>query len=105
MENDLTGFWICVEDGGFYYLKQIDNTLWWVGMSTDQGLSNNMSLQNGLQFCNVFQGVINDSSVNGDWADVPRGVTNNAGTLSLLVTSGGGLDSGEGFGIQLVKQA
>jgi len=38
MAIDLMGFWIGVEDGGFYYLRQVGDQLWWVGMSTDQRL-------------------------------------------------------------------
>src|SRR5260370_10234518 len=105
MAIDLTGFWIGVEDGGFYYLRQVGDQLWWVGMSTDQGLKNPPTLQNGLGFCNVFRGTVKGRTITGEWADVPRGTAMNSGTLSLLIQDGAGLDSGEGFGPQLIKQS
>jgi hypothetical protein len=105
MADELTGFWTCIEDAGFYYLRQTDDSLWWVGLSTDQVLAPSMTLQNGLHFCNVFIGKVNDSVIEGQWADVPRGLTNNFGTLSLAIQAKGGFYSGQGFSLQLVRQS
>src|SRR5262249_38054693 len=58
---------------GTYYLRQLDNTLWWLGLSRDRGRS----------FANVFRGTIGDGVIGGTWADVPLGVTQNAGELQL----------------------
>ena len=105
MAHELTGFWFCLEDAGFYYLRQTDDSLWWVGLSTDQGLASSMTLQNGLNFCNVFTGKVDDSVIEGRWADVPRGVANNFGTLSLAIQAKGGSYYGLGFSLQLVRQS
>jgi len=75
--NALTGFWRA-DDGGYYYLRKQLNELWWAGLSPD-------GLQNGLTFCNVFRGRITGQAVEGRWADVPRGITNRFGTLSLNI--------------------
>jgi hypothetical protein len=80
MALDLSGVW--ASDGGSrYYVHQDGLTVWWAGFSDDSGL------QNGLTFCNVFNGVLKGNEVSGLWADVPRGVTMNFGTLSLMAGS------------------
>ncbi len=71
----LTGTWMA-NDGGMYFLRQIADTLWWLGLS--DGL-----LHPGLQFCNVFHGSVTGSAVTGEWSDVPRGATSGRGTLAL----------------------
>ena len=71
----LTGTWMA-NDGGMYFLRQIGNTLWWLGLSG--GL-----LHPGLQFCNVFHASVSGSAVTGEWSDVPRGATSSRGTLTL----------------------
>jgi len=71
----LTGTWMA-NDGGMYFLRQIGDTLWWLGLSA--GL-----LHPGLQFCNVFRASVTGSAVTGDWSDVPRGATSCRGTLTL----------------------
>jgi hypothetical protein len=72
---DLTGKWLC-NDGGTYYLKQIDSTLYWYGEKTP-----NMA--------NVFVGTIRGNQVNGHWADVPKGKYKGHGDLRLAIKSGG----------------
>jgi hypothetical protein len=74
---DLTGVW-AADGGSRYYVHQDGLTVWWAGFSNDNGL------QNGLTFCNVFNGVLKSNEVSGQWADVPRGATMNFGTLSLI---------------------
>jgi hypothetical protein len=71
----LTGTWMA-NDGGMYFLRQIGDTLWWLGLSG--GL-----LHPGLQFCNVFHASVTGSAITGEWSDVPRGATSCRGTLTL----------------------
>jgi len=71
----LTGTWVA-NDGGMYFLRQIGDALWWLGLSG--GL-----LHPGLQFCNVFHASVTASAVTGEWSDVPRGATSGRGTLTL----------------------
>jgi hypothetical protein len=77
----LTGVWQA-SDGGTYYLRHIGyNTLWWNGMSGDDGRS----------FNNVFKGEIKwwktAPRVMGEWLDVPRGTITSSGALDLKITS------------------
>jgi hypothetical protein len=74
-DSGLTGTWIA-NDGGMYFLRQIGDTLWWLGLSG--GL-----MHPGLQFCNVFNASVTRSAVTGEWSDVPRGATSGRGTLTL----------------------
>jgi hypothetical protein len=60
-------------DGGTYYIRQLGNTVWWVGMSGD----------GGQLFSNVFKGTKTGNSIVGEWADVPKGSVRSSGTLSL----------------------
>jgi hypothetical protein len=72
---DLTGVWDSNDVGtGTYYVRQLrDDTVWWLGLSRDQGRT----------FANVFHGHIrfrDDEGVRletpvlvGDWVDVPVG--------------------------------
>jgi hypothetical protein len=73
--SGLTGTWVA-NDGGMYFLRQIGDTLWWLGLSG--GL-----MHPGLQFCNVFHASVTRSAVTGEWSDVPRGATSGRGTLTL----------------------
>ena len=73
--SGLTGTWVA-NDGGMYFLRQIGDTLWWLGLSG--GL-----MHPGLQFCNVFHASVTKSAVTGEWSDVPRGATSGRGTLTL----------------------
>ena len=104
---DLTGSW-SASDVGTYYVRQIGSTVWWLGMSSDQGLT----------FANVFQGVVQGTSVgvgavsrapggtvararrpsagtttagwfpviSGNWASLPLGSTQGDGSLRLAGT-------------------
>src|SRR6266568_1870902 len=75
---NLTGVWHC-DDVGTYYLRQIDeNTLWWLGLSRDQGRS----------FANVFQGTITADAIAGAWADVPLGAVGGRGSGELQLVAG-----------------
>lgn len=73
---NLTGGW-SADDVGTYYVRQIGDAVWWLGLSRDRGLT----------FTNVFRGrvraEIDGTFVQGEWADVPQGLAENSGTLSL----------------------
>lgn len=75
--RDLNGVWQA-NDGGTYYVRQIGNDVWWVGMSGD----------NGRTWTNVFKGVRHGNAVTGQWADVPRGNIQSGGNLSLSLRTG-----------------
>lgn len=95
---DLTGTWTA-DDGGIYYLRQLGNTLWWAGLSTDslQGVND---FQRGVRFTNVFRGTIEGNTIKGTWVDVPRGRSEKSGTLTLSIAS-----IGFPVGIVLQRQA
>jgi hypothetical protein len=78
---DLTGAWHS-DDGGTYYLRQIDtNTIWWLGLSRDQGRT----------FANVFYGTLSPdaNAISGDWVDVPAGVGGARSSGRLVLTGDG----------------
>jgi hypothetical protein len=77
----LTGTWQA-NDGGMYFLQQIADTLWWVGLSRAG------SFYPGLHFCNVYRGTITANIVTGEWSDVPRGTTSNRGRMTLRSAQG-----------------
>jgi hypothetical protein len=70
----LTGSWLA--DDGTYYLRQIGDQLWWVGVSA--GL-----MYPGVESCTVFHGSVTGSGVTGEWSAVPRGALRGHGTLTL----------------------
>lgn len=105
---DLTGLW-AASDVGTYYVRQIGNTVWWLGLSSDQGLT----------FANVFRGTVQTGTVvarlpsnavaststsasrlaataagpvvlfpviSGQWASVPLGSTQGDGQLAIAGT-------------------
>jgi hypothetical protein len=75
---DLTGVW-AADDGATYYIRQLsDRSVTWAGL-------NNLGFHRGLDFTNVFRGRVSSvgTVLSGSWADVPRGESNNSGTLSL----------------------
>jgi hypothetical protein len=74
---NLTGVW-AADDAGTYYVREDGNTIWWLGLSTDEGGS----------FANVFQGTLQGNQISGSWADVPLGQTSNAGMMTLNVNNG-----------------
>lgn len=72
--RDMNGVWQA-NDGGTYYVRQIGNQVWWLGMSGD----------NGRSWTNVFHGTKTGSTVQGTWADVPKGNIRSGGNLTLNV--------------------
>jgi hypothetical protein len=88
MAFDLTGLWSC-DDGGTYVVRQIGDTVWWLGLSKDNTLVPGLDAEDGvfypgLRFCNVFSGQMIQQSVSGQWSDVPRGATANQGDMFLF---------------------
>ncbi len=73
----LSGVWSS-DDAGTYYVRQIGSTVWWLGLSVDEGQT----------FANVFRGTLQNNRVSGSWADIPLGHTANGGTLTLLGGAG-----------------
>ena len=73
----LTGVW-SADDAGTYYVRQIDNTVWWLGLSVDEGRT----------FANVFRGTLQNGQISGQWSDIPLGQTSNSGALALNSGSG-----------------
>jgi len=88
--KNVSGDWKA-NDGGTYSLHVIDNTIWWVGMSSD----------NGRSWTNVFKGIRNGNNIDGEWADV-RGRAWGHGTLKLRISGTTSMEriggSGSGFG-------
>ncbi len=74
LSQDLTGVWTC-NDGATYYLRQIDNELWWYG-------------DGGSVFTNVFHGKIHGKRIYGDWSDVPNAKDRGFGYMTLEIISG-----------------
>ncbi len=79
---ELTGIWLG-NDGALYFVRQIDNTVWWAGFSNESPAGIN-DFHRGLRFTNVFQGTVQENTIVGQWADVPRGQSLNSGSLTLL---------------------
>lgn len=78
-------------DGGTYHIRNIGSTIWWVGMSGDDGRS----------WTNVFKGTLNGNIIDGEWADV-RGKSWGKGTLKLRISGTSYMEkirgTGSGFG-------
>jgi hypothetical protein len=91
---NLTGVW-GASDVGTYYLRQLGQVVWWLGLSQDRGRT----------FANVFHGTLTPdqagASLSGEWADVPLGITLQNGSLALHAPDFATLDvtsSTGGFG-------
>jgi hypothetical protein len=73
----LSGAWHGVGDSGTYYIRQLGNDIWWLGLSRDQGRT----------FANVFKGTLNNTTgvIEGEWIDIPMGLGGflGGGTLSM----------------------
>jgi hypothetical protein len=86
---NLTGTWK-VDDDGVYYLRQLDDHVWWLGMS---GL-NRPLVDRGSDWTNVYLGILKGDTVTGTYADVPQGQVMDQGPviLKLTPTTGGGIE-------------
>ncbi|MFI2801186.1 hypothetical protein ACH2G3_25425 [Bacillus cereus] len=79
---NLTGIWLC-DDGGEYYIRQIQNSpmVYWAGLS-QRGV--------GDYFANVFRGSLNSAGIiTGKWTDVPYAQANSLGNLTLQLENNG----------------
>ena len=85
---DLTGTW-AGDDDGVYYLRQIGDEIWWLGMS---GVGGPLVLR-GSDWTNVYRGTLSGVTITGTYADVPGGNIQDNGpvVLKLTSTSGGGI--------------
>ena len=78
---DLTGAW-AGDDGGIYYVRQLDKVIWWNGMSGRDDPSDSL----GRGWNNVGRGEIKDDlTIAADWADVPRGMVDGYGTVNFKI--------------------
>ena len=76
---NLTGTWKA-NDGGTYYIRNIGNDVWWLGISSND---------DGKTFSNVLKGQIhlNNKTIAADWTDIPRGNNGYYGKLTLAIDS------------------
>lgn len=72
----LTGVWQG-NDGGIYYIRQVNNEVWWMGENSPTSPS----------FSNVAHGKVDANNVMLSWGDVPKGGILNSGILVLRVVS------------------
>jgi hypothetical protein len=68
---------------GLYYIRQVGGSVWWVGMSND----------NGRAYTNVYCGSRSENDTSGNWADIPRGSRSGHGTLTVSAMSTAGVDT------------
>jgi hypothetical protein len=73
---DLTGVWGC-DDGGYYYIKQHGNVIWWEGESDDDY----------DEWYNVAHGVLSNCVLTLEYSDVPESSAEGTGTLVIEVLS------------------
>ncbi len=80
--SDITGKWNG-NDGGFYYIRQIGNDIWWFGTNMfTAGPEFNT-------FSNVLHGTRGGLTIDAKWQDVPLGDTKSKGDLSLTIAPTG----------------
>jgi hypothetical protein len=83
--KDLTGHY-AGDDGGIYYVRQLDSVIWWNGMSNRDGPAAGL----GIEWNNVGRGELGkDLIITSDWADVPRGEILGGGTVTFKVGADG----------------
>ncbi len=76
---NLTGTWKA-DDGGIYYIRNIGNDVWWLGISGSD---------DGKTFSNVLKGYFhkNNGTIIAEYADIPKGSNKYHGTLTLSIES------------------
>jgi len=84
---DLTGVWGC-DDGGYYYIKQHRNVVWWEGENYD-------SYGEEDEWYNVAHGVLSNCVLTLEYTDVPDGNREGSGTLVLEVLSDNEIEARE----------
>ncbi len=78
--KDMNGVWKG-NDGGTYFIRQMGNEVWWVGLSGDDGKS----------WTNVYKGTRSGNVVTGTWADVPKGRGRSGGIMNLAIQGSSGV--------------
>jgi hypothetical protein len=78
---DLTGTW-AGDDQGVYYLRQVGDQVWWLGMS---GLGQPIA-DRGTDWTNVYLGTLKGDTVTGTYADVPQGKILDKGPVVMKLT-------------------
>ena len=78
---DLTGTWNG-DDEGVYYLRQLGDQVWWLGMS---GLGGPFA-DRGADWTNVYLGTLKGDTVTGTYADVPQGQILDKGPVVMKLT-------------------
>jgi hypothetical protein len=78
---DLTGTWNG-DDEGVYYLRQLGDQVWWLGMS---GLGEPL-VSRGSDWTNVYLGTLSGDTVTGTYADVPQGKILDKGPVVMKLT-------------------
>jgi diacylglycerol O-acyltransferase / trehalose O-mycolyltransferase len=76
----LTGRWMA-DDGGMYYISQVDDTVWWSGMSDYEQRYGEM----GRDWNNVAQGTLDGELIRMQFADIPHGNVWGHGDLLVRV--------------------
>jgi hypothetical protein len=77
---DLTGAW-AGDDDGVYYVRQRGSAVWWNGMSSRDGRSEQL----GREWDNVGHGQIKNLEILADWVDVPRGGIDGYGKVGFKI--------------------
>ncbi|MGW1196568.1 hypothetical protein ACWD4B_12060 [Streptomyces sp. NPDC002536] len=79
--GSFTGIWTA-DDAATYYLRQVGDIVWWLGMSHDQGRT----------FTNAFSGRVmadgTESIIVGESVDVPLGARRDSGSIRLHSSDG-----------------
>lgn len=77
----MTGAW-AADDGGIYYVRQLDKVVWWNGMSSRASPPERL----GRDWNNIGRGEIQaDLTITADWVDVPRGGFAGSGTVIFKI--------------------
>jgi hypothetical protein len=75
--HNVTGVWRNENDGGLYYIRQINDRIWWLGEQRPDG----------GQWANVAYGSVRSNQIELDWADIPKGALRNVGRITLQIES------------------
>jgi hypothetical protein len=81
----LTGAWRG-DDGGVYYIRQVDDCVWWFGSDLTELDPAKMGRSN---FANVAAGRVDGDDVELEWADLTLGKLVGGGGLTLRINDGG----------------
>ena len=77
---DLNGVWSS-DSGGTYYVRQLQNEVWWFGEESPKDLG----------WSNVAHGTLKGNVLDLKWSDVPKGSAMSNGMLTLELTADGKL--------------